>query len=528
MKEKQKEPNAAFEDLFSRATEDVSAFRWACFHFSDPPEGYDPGYLLLLALASRSRARMALSRAAQADPGYQEHAGKLARMFGVAETEHARLRAELGPSFAALVREALDRESHRLSRNLSLVNETGADADLFGVDPTSYEGFTDGAHAFVLEFSDLARARSELALLENGQGENGAGRFAKLEQEFAASFGYFAPVADLMAGARSREYGDDPWWLSRAPDPAEVPRRGISEAEADIFREAFRREAETAAGDCPRAPEAIAFALSEIGPEAGRSIMAHAAVCRYCRRLIVDVSSCESGEGPGPPPADAEPALEAGLEERFPFHLPPRPSGLRRAAAALAVVLAVFLLAVLGTNALRKAEKPPEAAALPEDPVSRLPIPRLIAPLVQGLRTGEISVSARRHRGMYLGGVVTGFSVFPVAQDGQLKSGDEFRIHVSVKPESYVYVFFHDSSGKISALASAKLPAGKTLTLPDRDAWFSLDKHPGTETIWLLAVNRPLLRFEARLELLEALGIGAIDKIFPDIAKTSLTFRHEA
>lgn len=526
MTENQRNRNAAAEDLFSRITEDVSGYAWACASVSHPPEGYDAADLLLLALALRARTRPALARALEAGPEYENYAARLSEMFAEADGELSRLRAEMGPSFAQTAGSALAAYARHLGGTLSRVSRESADADLFGADPGEFAEIRENAHLFVLGFSDLSRARQELQALGH---KDAAGRdyaYLALEEEFSRNFGYFAPVRDLMETAREREYQGVPWFLARAPNPFQVPDQGLSPTRLEVYAEAFRQEADTAPRECPMAFQAIAVALFEADAATRKKALAHAESCRFCRRLILDIRSAAPALSDAPPPpAHVEQAIEAGLEERFPPAGPNTSSGLRRGAAAMALLLTVLVLAVLGVNALRKAETP-APPAIPSAPESRLPIPRAIAPLAQGVRKGALSISARRHRGMYLGGAVTGFSVFPVKEGGELRSGDEFRVHASVKPESYVYLFFEDSSGKISALASARLPAGQILTAPDRDAWFSLDNHPGEETVWLLAANRPILRFEARLDLLDAMGIGAIDKIFPDETKTRMAFSH--
>lgn len=527
MMDSAKDMEDSLDQLFSRATQDASAYLWACARYADPPEGYGREDLLLAALAGRARARLALSRAREAGPDYEAYANKLSRIIDKAEEELSRLRSDLGPSFGPQAARALEQEARRLSAPLGFVGGAGADADLFGADPESFAGFTENAQLFVLGFADLSRARTELASLEKEAGETAGPAVDRLEAELSRQLGYFAPVSGFMEAARDREYGDNPWWLESAPDPARVPAHGFSDEELEPYAEAFRREADTAPRECPLAFEAISVALSEADPGLRKKVMAHADTCRFCRRLLLDVSAASTEESAGAPPREVFQAIGAALDERF----PPEPeravraSGLRRAAAVLAVLLAVVLFVVIGRSYLIEAEPPP-APSLPADLESRLPIPRAIAPLAPGPRQGTLSITARRHRGMYLGGAVSGFSVFPLQEGGKLKSGDEFRVHASVTPESYVYLFFQAGSGKISALASGKLPAGETLTLPDRDAWFSLDYETGRESVWLLATNRPILRFEARLELLEALGIAAMDKIFPEEGRVRFSFDH--
>ena len=86
-----------------------------------------------------------------------------------------------------------------------------------------------------------------------------------------------------------------------------------------------------------------------------------------------------------------------------------------------------------------------------------------------------------------------------VSEGSVLRSYDNFQVHVETNRPSYVYVLIYDSQGKAEQLfPDAKIDqpgfveTGRQVVIPRRDLWFWLDEHTGTETIYVLASEKPM------------------------------------
>jgi len=86
-----------------------------------------------------------------------------------------------------------------------------------------------------------------------------------------------------------------------------------------------------------------------------------------------------------------------------------------------------------------------------------------------------------------------------VSEGSALRSGDNFQIHLEASRPAYVYILMYDSEGKASQLypdpkvsQSGSVEGGRKLVVPARDLWFWLDEHTGTETIYVLAADKPM------------------------------------
>ena len=86
-----------------------------------------------------------------------------------------------------------------------------------------------------------------------------------------------------------------------------------------------------------------------------------------------------------------------------------------------------------------------------------------------------------------------------VSEGSALRSGDNFQIHLEASRPAYVYILMYDSQGKAGQLypdpkinQSGSLEGGRKVVVPSRDLWFWLDEHTGTETIYVLAADKPM------------------------------------
>ena len=98
-----------------------------------------------------------------------------------------------------------------------------------------------------------------------------------------------------------------------------------------------------------------------------------------------------------------------------------------------------------------------------------------------------------------------------VKEGSSLRSRDNFQVHLETDRPAYVYILIYDSQNKASQLfpdakieQSGYVSAGKQLVLPGRDLWFWLDESPGTETIYVLASEKPMTDIRGLLAKMES------------------------
>ncbi len=86
-----------------------------------------------------------------------------------------------------------------------------------------------------------------------------------------------------------------------------------------------------------------------------------------------------------------------------------------------------------------------------------------------------------------------------VNEGSVLRSRDNFQVHVESNRPAYVYVLIYDSEGRATQLFPDPkidrpefIEAGGRAVIPRRDLWFWLDDETGTETIYVLASEKPM------------------------------------
>ena len=74
-----------------------------------------------------------------------------------------------------------------------------------------------------------------------------------------------------------------------------------------------------------------------------------------------------------------------------------------------------------------------------------------------------------------------------------------FQVHLEASRPAYVYILIYDSGDRASQLFpdpkienSGMVEAGKSLIVPGAGTWFWLDDSAGTETIYVLASEKPM------------------------------------
>ncbi|HEY9844444.1 MAG TPA: DUF4384 domain-containing protein [Candidatus Obscuribacterales bacterium] len=118
------------------------------------------------------------------------------------------------------------------------------------------------------------------------------------------------------------------------------------------------------------------------------------------------------------------------------------------------------------------------------------------------------------------------FQHLELAENGVLRSGDEFQIRFTPAQDAHVYVINVDSSGQVYAMlpnpegmSDNRLRAGRSYTLPAEGKYYQLDNQTGTETIYLMAAREPMSDIEYLLEKARShdLNVGVL---FNAMAKT--------
>jgi CHAT domain-containing protein len=98
-----------------------------------------------------------------------------------------------------------------------------------------------------------------------------------------------------------------------------------------------------------------------------------------------------------------------------------------------------------------------------------------------------------------------------VNEGSMLRSYDNFQVHLQTNRPAHVYILIYDSQGRASQLfpdskiaQPGAVEGGKKLVVPGPDLWFWLDERPGTETIYVLASEKPMQDIKSLLAKMEA------------------------
>ena len=102
-----------------------------------------------------------------------------------------------------------------------------------------------------------------------------------------------------------------------------------------------------------------------------------------------------------------------------------------------------------------------------------------------------------------------------VREGSVLQSLDNFQVHVETNQRSYIYVLLFDSQGRATQLFPDPkiehpgfLDGGRKIAVPDKDLWFWLDEHAGTETVYVLASEEPLHDIRGLLSKMDKASAG--------------------
>jgi hypothetical protein len=248
---------------------------------------------------------------------------------------------------------------------------------------------------------------------------------------------------------------------------------------------------------CPDPETVIAYALEDLIPERRAQVHAHLSECKECLDLVLDLRSAwaEAQEKrkeirEGTPISIRVQSWVARLVERVKewiSHLTPLP---RLVPAAVAfVVLAVVSLGVYQ---------------------------HLTTPI--SIQLDLISLDS----GLLTRGPSEGRKI-SVPKGGVLRSGDRFQIVLETNKDAYVYVFFRDTTGKITNLYSGKVLGNKLHKLPSE----KLDEKTGQEEVIVMASKSPVSNPDEVARQLKKVGIDGLRNLHPQSNFQSFSFKHE-
>lgn len=516
--------NLPLEELFEQATEDTSHYLWAVEAWSDPPEGYDRGYLLMLALAHRARSRLALELIGlEIPPEYKGYKDRLVNMRQTAEKMLNEIVLNDADKIENIIGNQLTEGLNDVEELLQKVSRIARDGDLMEDPEWVADDLRETSLDFMTRFQQLALTGEELEQTPFNTAVNSKSfqdQLKAIDLQFQQYFGYFHIIGDFFPEFKKREYGRRCWWLERIPKPDDIQDDESLDSLMDSFLSTFRAGKLQALEDCPRADKTTAYALGELDAEEGNKIREHIQSCRNCLNLFLDVKTAENrarqqGDETSVMYPGVQKAIDGKSKGPFPFinkfrrkiaeYLSPllRP---RPVAALVAACLVVFISVYALWN---QSDLPPESPTT-----------------VEIILLGRTSIGVRGGEAGFRGGEAQ-YEEFKLDRNGILKSGDFFQVQSRIDRDSYIYVVFHDSLNQISGIKQGYIAGGEEFFLPDKDNWYQLDANTGKETIYVLASDKEINDFDNRVQRLSSAKVADIRQIFPEATIRSFSFKHE-
>ena len=133
---------------------------------------------------------------------------------------------------------------------------------------------------------------------------------------------------------------------------------------------------------------------------------------------------------------------------------------------------------------------------------------------------------------------IPGKKVEKIIDEGDaLLSNDYCRINFEIDHDAYAYVLFHDSMGKLHQLypdPATETPQkvkGKTkYTIPEgENSWFRLNDTVGTETVFVLASQKPIGDLKETFDSIQSLNKEEVLELLKTKANVlkALNFKHQ-
>ncbi|MFP4474335.1 MAG: DUF4384 domain-containing protein [Desulfatibacillaceae bacterium] len=516
------EGNEYWEEVFGQALEDASTYLYAVGAFRRPPEGVDHDYLLLLMLMSRARSHRAMAMLGGAPGEYAPYTRRIDKLVSRADDAFARLVEEQGRRIPDMVNDSFTARVDRIQTQVAGLADLSRRACLAESENREKESRRELAHDTMVRAAMVANAAS--ALRGVAELRQGTGRFLRavhrLEDVFAVHAGEFEIAGDLYPALVERDYDARCWWA-----PGTV---GETEALPEITPAlALAYAAGLAAGECGMTEKVVSAVFDgDTTPE----LDDHLEQCPHCATMATDLLAAREEAARALPAPAMSPEL-AGAVHAMASKRPENIGGIlekvrglaRRlfpsggaipkfapVAAMAVLVLVVVQFGLVGGDAPDPAENNTVArkAAAPEQSPAML------------------TLFGAQNDGAVFRGAAWNRERKELDKGSVLRSGEDFQVGVTMNEPSHVYVLLHDSAGKIQPLHQGRMEKGEQKLLPDRDMWYTLDKHQGKENIYLLAADKPVEDFDEKIARLEWYGMEEMRRFMPDVRVISTGFEH--
>jgi hypothetical protein len=190
---------------------------------------------------------------------------------------------------------------------------------------------------------------------------------------------------------------------------------------------------------------------------------------------------------------------------------PPQPAKAKDAAAEVKATEKAAVKETASVQVAKTSEPAPAPAAKPQE-IAPAPLPAVKEEVAVAKEPAAVAMPLR------LSMNIIGqrkepdgtYTEILVSEGSALRSGDNFQIHLEASRPAYVYILMYDSEGKAGQLSpdpkvsqSGSVEGGRKLVVPARDLWFWLDESTGTETIYVLASEKPMADIRGLLAQME-------------------------
>lgn len=168
---------------------------------------YSLGYVLIIALASLARVRLAF--AVLTDDALLSD---LQVAFTANKIAWQKLFEEKKELFLGVVREELTERVRCLEAQLSKIKAMSQECGIFVSAELIADDLRSEAHDFNLRFRELEWALEQLEY-QKAECSDFKYAFMQLEERYRCSYGYFHILADIYPQIQAREYFANYWWL---------------------------------------------------------------------------------------------------------------------------------------------------------------------------------------------------------------------------------------------------------------------------------------------------------------------------
>ncbi|MCF8070584.1 MAG: DUF4384 domain-containing protein [Desulfobacterales bacterium] len=511
-----KDIKISWDKVFDYATEDVSLYLWTIDDWTNLSDDYQKDYLLLQLLNSRARSRFAISLMRDDLPAeYQQNRDKLTKIWKTGEEALCDFVQNHNEDINKIVQQNFTKRLSQLEQDLNQIKKISQDGDLMDSPEWVQNDLREASHEFLLEFQAMSNCYDEIQselFLEFITPKKITEQFKGVEELFKRCFGYFNPVADLLATLREREYNRTQWWLTQYPESDDVEADEIPEMLFEASKSIFQKEEQKYSLDCPKSDNAIAYAFGELSVNDRPSFRNHMLNCRFCFDLVQDtmMAEIESEKTKNESPQmssclskvinEPEAKIFSSKTTTF-FQLLARIGNFFTMPKMVSVVaLACLAIFFINKNIL-------------DFNKSKIGV--------------ELTVVGKVLDGEEMRGNAGTYREFVLKTDSSLKSGSFFQIRTKINQDAYYYLILQDSRQVITKLDSGKAVSGKTLLMPGTDQWYQLDENKGIETLVLITVENEIPDFDDKLKEINSIEINEIKNIFNTATVVSFDIVHK-